>query len=69
MKGYELTTKREQFLSLASGATYNGWRIRYRREGSRPWRSFLLSVEGDGEPTAAMIEQAVRAHESGSAAR
>lgn len=64
MDGYELTVTAERIHNLTQGRSSDGYRVRYRREGTRPWRSFLLTMDGRrGRPSDALIERAVRAHE------
>lgn len=47
---------------LATGAKWVGHRVRYREQGTRRWRSFLLSTDGDVAPTETMVLQAIEAH-------
>lgn len=63
MKGYAVTCMPEAGVSLGTGRPWYGFRVRYRQDGTRPWHSFLLTVDGADKPTEAMIERAVRAHE------
>lgn len=54
----------EEGVSIGTGAKWRGHRVRYRDRGTRRWRSFLLSVDGDVMPTDEMIERAIEAHAS-----
>jgi hypothetical protein len=62
VNGFEVEAVLESGVSLTSGKPWRGHRIRYRKEGERFYRSFLLSVDDDALPTDAMIEAAVLAH-------
>ena len=62
MIGYEVKIVRESGIVLGRAASWEGWRVRYRKDGTRLWRSFLLTVEGSGRPSDELLERAVLAH-------
>jgi hypothetical protein len=59
---WEWSAEVERGVSIGTGAKWSGHRVRYRDRGTRRWRSFLLSVDGDVTPTDAMIVRAIEAH-------
>lgn len=63
---WEWGAELERGVSIGTGAKWSGHRIRYRDRGTRRWRSFLLSVDGDAMPTDEMILQAIEEHSRGS---
>jgi hypothetical protein len=54
----ELDTLRD----LSTGGTMIGHRVRYREQGARRWRSFLLTTDDGSSPTESMVLQAIEAH-------
>lgn len=61
---YEWSTSRERLLLPASHANESCVRVRYRRRGTRLYRSFLLLGDFAGEPPREAIARAISEHEA-----
>ena len=49
-------------VSLTTGEPWHGHRVKYRALGTRNWRSFLLSKDGDTNPTDTEVIRAINEH-------
>lgn len=69
MDGYEVTAEPTEGRNLTTGLRIIGYRIRYRREGDRFYRRFILTLDPAIDLTDEMLERAIREHEQASASR
>lgn len=59
---WEWTAMLDGGVNLTTGEQWEGHRIRYRAQGSRAWRSFLLSKDDGTNPTETEVLAAINAH-------
>lgn len=63
-KLWEWTAELESGVSLGSGEPWRGHRVRYREQGTRRYRSFLLSTSDGSTPDDTMVIRAIETHAS-----
>lgn len=56
---YEWTATLDSGVSLTTGEPWRGHRVKYRAQGSRRWKHFLLSKDDGTNPTETEVLQAI----------